>query len=189
MGVTTTGIYCRWADLGEPFEGGAPGLTRLAPTAARIGEAGAVRLQEIGLPRRRADAVASLASAVANGALRLEPGSDPGATLRVLRDIDGVGERLAATIVMRALSWPDAFPASDRSLQRAAGVPGAPALQGLAERWRPWRAYAALHLRLDAIPPARCPSPAEGSTARRDVSFSYRAGSNSSIGLRSGSSS
>ena len=57
-----------------------------------------------------------------------------------------MSERHATVIVMRALSWPDAFPASDRALQRAAGVSGAGALLARAEQWRPWRAYAALHL-------------------------------------------
>lgn len=149
-------------DLGEPFQGEIPGLTRLAPTAARIAEAGAARLAELGLPRRRANAIVSLARAVAEGALRLEPGCDVAATLRALRAIDGVGEGLATAIVMRALSWPDAFPAADRSLQSAAGVAGPSALRALAERWRPWRAYAALHLRLGRgrLPcsPAQVPS-------------------------------
>ncbi len=37
-------------------------------------------------------------------------------------EVEGVGERLATMIVMRALYWPDAFPASDPALQRAAGA-------------------------------------------------------------------
>jgi AraC family transcriptional regulator, regulatory protein of adaptative response / DNA-3-methyladenine glycosylase II len=78
--------------------------------------------------------------------LRLEPGADATAVRRTLLSIDGVGERLATTIVVRALSWPDAFDASDRALQRAAGVASAGALMASAERWRPWRGYAALHL-------------------------------------------
>jgi AraC family transcriptional regulator, regulatory protein of adaptative response / DNA-3-methyladenine glycosylase II len=51
-------------------------------------------------------------------------------------------------VVMRALHWPDAFAATDASLQRAAGVTGSRALLRVAERWRPWRAYAAAHLAL-----------------------------------------
>jgi len=47
---------------------------------------------------------------------------------------------------MRALYWPDAFPLSDRALQQAAGVSTPRALRARAEKWRPWRAYAALHL-------------------------------------------
>jgi AraC family transcriptional regulator of adaptative response / DNA-3-methyladenine glycosylase II len=61
----------------------------------------------------------------------------------------GVDEGRATTIVMRALYWPDAFPASDRALQQAAGVATSRALRVRAERWRPWRAYAALHLWLE----------------------------------------
>ena len=63
--------------------------------------------------------------------------------------ITGIEERLATTIVMRALSWPDAFPASDRALQRAAGTASGRSFLAAAESWRPWRAYAALHLWAD----------------------------------------
>jgi AraC family transcriptional regulator of adaptative response / DNA-3-methyladenine glycosylase II len=83
---------------------------------------------------------------VADGSLRLEPGSDVVATRQALRAIDGIGDQLATLIEMRALSWPDAFPATDRALQRALGVSGTHPLREQAERWRPWRAYAALHL-------------------------------------------
>jgi len=65
-------------------------------------------------------------------------------------EIAGIGDRLATTIVMRALYWPDAFPASDHVLQRATGTAGPRALRARAEEWRPWRAYAALHLWLHA---------------------------------------
>jgi AraC family transcriptional regulator of adaptative response / DNA-3-methyladenine glycosylase II len=62
-----------------------------------------------------------------------------------------VGERLATAIVMHALHWPDAFPAWDRALQRAAGAAGAGELRELAEQWRPWRAYAAMQLWLGEV--------------------------------------
>jgi AraC family transcriptional regulator, regulatory protein of adaptative response / DNA-3-methyladenine glycosylase II len=63
----------------------------------------------------------------------------------------GVGEWAAQYIAMRELREPDAFPAADIGLLRAMsegrGVRLSPAeLLALAERWRPWRAYAALHL-------------------------------------------
>lgn len=77
---------------------------------------------------------ARLASAVASGRLRLEPGVDVEATRAALLGIRGIGERLATQIVMRALYWPDAFYTKDRELLARA------------EAWRPWRAYAALHL-------------------------------------------
>ncbi len=134
--------------LGEPLDTDVPGLTHLAPTAARVAEAGATCLAALGVPRRRAACIAAVARAVATGALRLEPGSDVAATRHALLEIDGVSERHATLIVMRALSWPDAFAAGDRALQRAAGVASEAALLARAERWRPWRGYAALHLSL-----------------------------------------
>jgi len=68
-----------------------------------------------------------------------------------LRSLPGVGEWTAQYIAMRELREPDAFPAADVGLLRAmAAVDGrrlSPAeLLARAERWRPWRAYAAMHL-------------------------------------------
>jgi AraC family transcriptional regulator of adaptative response / DNA-3-methyladenine glycosylase II len=132
--------------LGEPYDTGIPALNRLAPGAERVAEAGAPRLNALGVPRRRADAIMSVAHALAEGTLRLEPGGDVSAAHRGLREIAGIGERLATIIVMHALHWPDAFPASDGLLLRAAGAASPGALRARAEQWRPWRAYAAQHL-------------------------------------------
>ena len=131
--------------LGEPIVTSVPGLTHVAPTAERIADAGDSWLAALGIPRQRAERVAALARAIADGSLRLEPGGDVELTCRALREI-GTSDRVATVIAMRALYWPDAFPAGDRALQRAAGVSGEGALRTRAEQWRPWRAYAALHL-------------------------------------------
>jgi AraC family transcriptional regulator, regulatory protein of adaptative response / DNA-3-methyladenine glycosylase II len=58
---------------------------------------------------------------------------------------------------MRELREPDAFPAADVGLLRAMAAadgtrPSPPELLARAERWRPWRAYAALHLWAAASP-------------------------------------
>jgi AraC family transcriptional regulator of adaptative response / DNA-3-methyladenine glycosylase II len=68
-----------------------------------------------------------------------------------LRSLTGIGEWTAQYIAMRELREPDAFPAADIGLLRAMrdrnGVrPSPAALLAHAEQWRPWRAYAALHL-------------------------------------------
>jgi AraC family transcriptional regulator of adaptative response / DNA-3-methyladenine glycosylase II len=60
--------------------------------------------------------------------------------------IRGLGPWTAQYIAMRALSDPDAFPAGDLVLLRAAGMKTTPEMERHAERWRPWRAYAAMHL-------------------------------------------
>jgi AraC family transcriptional regulator of adaptative response / DNA-3-methyladenine glycosylase II len=132
--------------LGKPLDTGFPDLNLLAPGAERLVEAGAARLASIGVAWRRAEAVLAFARAITEGTLRLDPGSDVAETRRALMEIAGVDERLATTILMRALYWPDAFPSSDRALQHAAGVASPRALRARAEKWRPWRAYAALHL-------------------------------------------
>jgi AraC family transcriptional regulator of adaptative response / DNA-3-methyladenine glycosylase II len=132
--------------LGDPIDTGISALDRLAPTANRVAEAGPARLEALGVAPRRALALATAARAIADGHLVLEPGSDVVAAHRALLAIEGVSDRLATQIVMRTLYWPDAFPASDRALQRAAGVGGPGTLRARAERWQPWRAYAALHL-------------------------------------------
>jgi AraC family transcriptional regulator of adaptative response / DNA-3-methyladenine glycosylase II len=132
--------------MGEPAETGYPGLTRFAPRADRVAETRVSSLVKLGLPRRRARALTTIARRVARGELRLEPGGEVAAALRGLREIDGVGDRLATAIVMRALGWPDAFPIPGRGLQRASGTSTPGRLRERAESWRPWRAYAAVHL-------------------------------------------
>lgn len=137
-----------WA-LGEPIETGIAALSRLTPCAARVADAGSRRLEALGIPRTRAAAAVAVARLVANGTLRLEPGSDVSTTRRALTEIAGIGDQLATTIVMRALYWPDALPMTNPALQRSAGVSTPGELRVRGERWRPWRAYAALHLWLD----------------------------------------
>jgi len=134
--------------LGEPLDTGVPGLDRLAPTAERVADAGAACLESLGVAPRRALALAAAARGIASGQLALVPGGDIVAARRDLLAIAGIDDRLATEILVRTLCWPDAFPDGDRALQRAAGASGPGSLRARAESWRPWRAYAALHLRL-----------------------------------------
>jgi AraC family transcriptional regulator of adaptative response / DNA-3-methyladenine glycosylase II len=47
---------------------------------------------------------------------------------------------------MRALAWPDAFPHTDLGVMKALGETGARRVLAAGEAWRPWRAYAVMHL-------------------------------------------
>ena len=72
-------------------------------------------------------------------------------TIAKLRSLPGIGEWTAQYIAMRELREPDAFPAADIGLMRAMADadgrrPSPVELLARAEAWRPWRAYAALHL-------------------------------------------
>jgi 3-methyladenine DNA glycosylase/8-oxoguanine DNA glycosylase len=89
-----------------------------------------------GMPGARARALRALAEAVAGG-LRLDPPLDIPATRAALLALPGFGPWTVEYIAMRALRDPDAWPGSDLWLKRAAGADDA-------ERWRPWRAYAAM---------------------------------------------
>jgi AraC family transcriptional regulator of adaptative response / DNA-3-methyladenine glycosylase II len=116
-----------------------------------------------GLPRARAAAAAARARACADAPALLEPAGDLAASLERLAELPGVGPWTAQVIAMRALREPDAFPASDLGLLRALerrGVRPTPAeLVRRAERWRPWRAYAVMHLWAGAahVPPRAGP--------------------------------
>jgi AraC family transcriptional regulator of adaptative response / DNA-3-methyladenine glycosylase II len=135
------------AALGEPVAGGDPACARVFPGPERLVDA---RLEPLGLTRARAAAVAALARAAAADPSLLRPAGDLGATVERLVELPGVGRWTAHVIAMRAFREPDAFPDSDLGLLRALerrGVRPTPAALALrAERWRPWRAYAALHL-------------------------------------------
>ena len=140
--------------FGAPGSGGSP-LPRVAPTAERVASATVEGIATIGLPRARAASIHALARAVADGAIHLSPGTHARETMCRLTSLPGIGAWTAQYIAMRALRWPDAFPASDLALRRAAGIPTPAKLERAAERWSPWRAYAAMHLWSTLTPASR----------------------------------
>jgi AraC family transcriptional regulator of adaptative response / DNA-3-methyladenine glycosylase II len=116
----------------------------------------AADLTTIGLTRARARALAAFAGAVEREPDLLSTAPSLDTAVARLSALDGLGDWTAQYIAMRALREPDAFPASDlglrRALETADGRPSPRALVAAAERWRPWRAYAVLHLWLGSIP-------------------------------------
>ena len=134
------------ATFGEPVSANAEGFTHLSPTAERLADAGAEAIRGIGLPAARAETIHRLATLVAGGELSFEADTDVRALIRRLVEVRGIGPWTAEYIAMRALHWPDAFPASDLVLRRAAGNLTTAKLTKRAESWRPWRSYAAMHL-------------------------------------------
>jgi AraC family transcriptional regulator of adaptative response / DNA-3-methyladenine glycosylase II len=101
-------------------------------------------LSGLGLTGARQRTLRGLAAAAASGRLTLDPGADPGEIAARLAELPGIGPWTIGYILMRAAADPDAFPEADLGLRRALARLGAPA--GRPARWRPWRAYAAMHL-------------------------------------------
>ena len=126
----------------------AEGLTHVFPHPERLASAD---LTTLGMPRSRAATIASLAGAVVADPQVLGAGRSLTECVDQLRALPGIGDWTAQYIAMRELREPDAFPAGDigllRALTDADGKRPTPrALLARAERWRPWRAYAAQHL-------------------------------------------
>jgi AraC family transcriptional regulator of adaptative response / DNA-3-methyladenine glycosylase II len=143
-----TTLFGRFADaFGTPIAVAQhAALTRSGPDPARVAEASLDRVAALGLPRTRALTVKALARAVASGELRLEPGVDSARAIAQLCELPGIGDWTAQYVAMRALRDADAFPASDLGVLRALGVTRARDAIAIAESWRPWRAYAVMHL-------------------------------------------
>ena len=141
--------------LPAPF---GPGLEHLFPTPEALADADLTR---IGLTRTRADTVRAVAQALLDGRVDFKGE-------RTLEDftarwvaLPGIGPWTAQYIAMRALGHPDAFPTDDLVLRRAASddgsTLGSKALAACAEAWRPWRAYAVMHLWREAMAQPKSP--------------------------------
>jgi AraC family transcriptional regulator, regulatory protein of adaptative response / DNA-3-methyladenine glycosylase II len=133
--------------FGTPLEQPLGTVTHLFPAAPVLAEADPVAF---GSPGVRRDALRTLAAQLANGDVRIDAGSDPREALTGLLAIRGIGPWTAAYVAMRGFHDPDAFPHGDAGLRRALKALGHPddprSVAVLQQRWRPWRAYAALQL-------------------------------------------
>ena len=121
---------------------------RVFPKPERL--AGA-RINGLGITGARVRTIRALAQAVVSGDLNITTGPALEETVERLQEMPGIGPWTAHYIAMRALSEPDAFPAGDLGLIRAWERLGekkndTKKLEAKAESWRPWRAYAAMHL-------------------------------------------
>jgi AraC family transcriptional regulator, regulatory protein of adaptative response / DNA-3-methyladenine glycosylase II len=142
-----TTIAGRLADrFGEPLETPVPQLARLSPTPEKLASVEQTELTSLGIAAVRAASIRALARAVAAGEIDLEPGPDPEVVVGKLQALPGIGDWTAQYIAMRALRWPNAFPAGDLGLLKAWGGASVQQLRQTSEAWRPWRAYAAIYL-------------------------------------------
>jgi AraC family transcriptional regulator, regulatory protein of adaptative response / DNA-3-methyladenine glycosylase II len=132
---------------GTPVHDANGSLTHAFPTAEQLAD---IDPAVLAFPTTRQRTFLTLARALADGDVVLDPGCDWNAAREQLLAIRGIGPWTAEVIAMRALGDPDAFPASDLGVIVAARQLGLPddvkALTDYSSRWRPWRAYATQHL-------------------------------------------
>jgi DNA-3-methyladenine glycosylase II len=139
--------------VGEPIDGHPHALTAWRfPTPAALASAD---LTGIGMPGKRVAALQGFARAVANGELAIELAdaatTDFDAMRAALLALPGIGPWTVEYVAMRAWRDANAWPASDLVLMQAITARD-PALvratqqRGRSDAWRPWRAYAAMHL-------------------------------------------
>jgi len=124
-----------WPELGQRF-----------PSSGEFLTLDADKLGEKGLNRRSIAALREVAAALIDGDLDLARGADPEMARESLIHIRGIGDWTFNYIALRALGWPDAFLAGDLGIRKALGITDTHAIAAAAERWRPWRSYAVLHL-------------------------------------------
>jgi AraC family transcriptional regulator of adaptative response / DNA-3-methyladenine glycosylase II len=122
------------AFAGEPW--------RLFPTPDELAAADPVPLP---VPRARGRSIATVAAAVASGALVLDPGADRDAVRAALLVLPGVGPWTADYLLMRTVAHPDVLLRSDLIVRRAAADLGLD-LSDSRPDWAPWRSYATYHL-------------------------------------------
>jgi AraC family transcriptional regulator, regulatory protein of adaptative response / DNA-3-methyladenine glycosylase II len=134
--------------FGEAIQTPHPELTRLFPTPAALAQATPDALGTLGIVKQRQAAIIALSQAVDSGTLDLNTPVNALATVEQLKALPGIGDWTAQYIAMRALRWPDAFPAGDVALHNALGLRGekhpARAAEAASQAWRPWRSYAVL---------------------------------------------
>ncbi len=137
--------------FGEPIQTPWPELTRLFPAPAVLAgrdTASGDALGQLGIVKQRQAAIVGIARAVADKKLHLHGGADVHATVQALKALTGIGDWTAQYIAMRALRWPDAFPAGDVALHKALGLQGLknPARHAelASQPWMPWRSYAVI---------------------------------------------
>ncbi len=127
-------------------------LTHVFPSPGSLAAAGHERFA---MPKTRARSLVALAGSVADGTVVLDRGADRAEMTSALLNLPGVGPWTAGYIAMRALGDPDVFMAGDlgiRHAMRRLGLPSDPGgASRHAQRWRPWRSYAQMHLWTDGM--------------------------------------
>lgn len=135
------------AELGVPLARPVGAVTHVFPPAAAIA---GLDPDALPMPRSRGRTLVTVAAELAAGHLVLDDAVDRAGAYSDLLALPGIGPWTAGYVAMRALRDPDAFIPGDAGLRhglvKLACDPSPREAERLAERWRPYRAYAIQHL-------------------------------------------
>lgn len=131
---------------GSKIKTAIPELYLISPSAEKLAKATIDGISSLGIISTRANTIITFAKAYSRGELKLHPGADYDETVKTLIALPGIGEWTADYIAMRCLAWPDAFPHGDLGIKKALDLSNRKEVLEAAEPYRPWRAYAAMHL-------------------------------------------
>jgi AraC family transcriptional regulator of adaptative response / DNA-3-methyladenine glycosylase II len=132
--------------FGTPIASPFASLNVVFPAPEKIAQLTVDHIARLGVLAARSRSIIALAGAIAAGTIQLGAATDVAAELKKLRALPGIGEWTAQYIAMRALDWPDAFPHTDFGVMKALGETNPERVLKTAQPWRPWRAYAVMHL-------------------------------------------
>ena len=125
-------------------------LSHLFPTPEVLAE---LDPDSLPMPKARALTIARIARAVADKEVTFDPAQELDQMIDQLIQIKGIGPWTAQYIAMRALAQPDALLEGDLVLEKKAAQlydkgdrMKTSELLELAQLWRPWRAYASMHI-------------------------------------------
>lgn len=134
------------ANWGTPLTQPYQGISQLFPRAEQLAVLTPQDLRPLGIQLKRAATVITLAQAVVEGKISLDNVLDISQGMKDLCALPGIGSWTASYIAMRAWSWPDIFLTGDYLIKQRFPGMTPKQIEQYAERWRPWRSYATLHL-------------------------------------------
>lgn len=116
------------------------------PTPQKLAALQPEQLKQLGMPLKRGEAIIHLAQLMVNGEFPLHSPVDVERGVKVLTTYPGIGRWTANYIALRGWQATDVFLPDDYLIkQRFPGMTPAQ-IRRYAERWKPWRSYALLHI-------------------------------------------
>lgn len=134
------------AAFGEPILTPLMQLTHLTPAPENIAQCCVDDIASLGIVSARARSILALAAVCARGDINLDAVSQPEKIVEQLLALPGIGDWTTQYLAMRALRWPDAFPAGDVVVRNHLGKITAKEAESRSQAWRPWRSYAVMHI-------------------------------------------